>query len=53
MTWKEFKEFVDGELIKQGKSGAEEIFFIDTGSYPDSDFLEVVAGAEIVITSTA
>jgi len=53
MVWKEFKAFVDKELEKQGKSGNEIIFFIDTGNYPEADCLVVMVGTndEMVITS--
>ena len=38
MNWKEFKEFVEQNGIKD----VDEIFYIDTGNYPDLDDLNLV-----------
>jgi len=40
MKWSEFKEYVDAEINRQSAVDPE-IFYIDTGNYPDERTLAV------------
>ena len=43
MTWNEFKNQMDSDLKKEGKTGDEEIWYIDI-TYPHAD--EIVIGID-------
>ena len=36
MTWKEFKDYVYGEIKRLGMDDDAMLYYIDTGVYPDS-----------------
>lgn len=47
MTWKEFKNWVDLQLTEEQQD--LELFYIDTGNYPDIKYLEIYVDKNIAI----